>query len=148
MTFAMIANFPAFDRTVRLMSTPDPYFGTAPEALANIAQRTLELAREGGATAAEVDVSQGLGQNVSVRKGEVETIEYNRDNGLGLTVYLGQQRGHASTADRSDDALKATIDKALAIARYTAADPAAGLADPALLARDWTDLDLYHPWPV
>lgn len=126
---------------------PSRFNSTADE-LAAIAQRALEFARSGGATSAEVDVSQGVGQNVSVRKGEIETIEYNRDNGLSLTVYIGLQRGHASTSDCSVEALRATVEKALAIARYTAADPAAGLADSALLARDWSDLDLYHPWDI
>ena len=65
-----------------------------------------------------------------------------------VTVYVGQRRGHASTADFSDEAIRATVDKALAIARYTAEDPAAGLADRDRLARDWPDLDLYHPWDL
>ena len=123
-------------------------FSSTPGQLAAIAQRALELARSGGASAAEIDVSQGIGQNVSVRKGEIETIEYNRDNGVSLTVYIGQQRGHASSSDCSDEALSATVEKALAIARYTAADPASGLADPTLLAPEWNDLDLHHPWPL
>jgi PmbA protein len=116
--------------------------------LEGIAQRVLELARTAGATAADTDISQGVGQNVSVRKGEIETIEYNRDNGVSLTVYLGQQRGHASTSDTSEEALAATVEKALAIARYTASDPAAGLAEPRLLAREWKDLDLHHAWGI
>src|SRR5881409_800071 len=123
-------------------------FSSTPGQLAAIAQRALDLARSGGASAAEIDVSQGIGQNVSVRKGEIETIEYNRDNGVSLTVYIGQQRGHASSSDCSEEALRATAEKALTIARYTASDPAAGLADAELLARDWADLDLHHPWAV
>ena len=83
-----------------------------------------------------------------MRQGEVETIAYNRDKGIGVTVYVGQRRGQASTADFSDDAIRAAVDKALAIARYTAEDPAAGLADPDRLAKHWTDLDLYHPWAL
>jgi PmbA protein len=111
-------------------------------------RRVLDAARAGGATAAETEVSQAVGQSVTVRKGDVETIAYNRDKGVGVTVFVGTRRGHASTADFSDDAIRATVDKALAIARYTAEDPCAGLADPDRLARAWPDLDLYHPWDL
>jgi len=83
-----------------------------------------------------------------VRHGEVETIEHNRDKGVGVTVYLGQRRGHASTSDFSADALARTVDKALSIARYTAEDACAGLADADLLAVSPPELDLYHPWGV
>jgi predicted Zn-dependent protease len=80
--------------------------------------------------------------------GEVETIAYNRDKGIGVTVYIGQSRGHASTADFSAAAIEAAVEKAVAIARYTAADACAGLADPERLARSIPDLDLYHPWAL
>jgi len=113
-----------------------------------VAEVVLAAARAGGATAAETEVSQGVGQSVSVRRAEVETIAYNRDKGIGVTVYIGQRRGHASTADFSSDAVHAAVAKALAIARYTAEDPAAGLADPARLAHDYPDLDLYDPWEL
>src|SRR6185436_13174607 len=113
-----------------------------------VAEAVLAAARAGGATAAETDVSQGVGQSVTVRRGEVETVAYNRDKGIGLTVYLGQRRGHASTADFSDDAIHAAVGKALAIARFTAEDPDAGLADPERLARTIPDLDLYDPWEL
>jgi PmbA protein len=118
------------------------------EDLRQIAGRVLDHARSVGATAAETEVSEGFGQTVSVRRGEVENIEYNRDKGVGVTVYIGQQRGHASTSDFSDRALRETVAAAHAIARYTAADDAAGLADPDLLAVEMPDLDLYHPWEV
>ncbi|MEO6565998.1 MAG: metallopeptidase TldD-related protein, partial [Casimicrobiaceae bacterium] len=114
--------------------------------LERVAAAVLHAAQRGGATAAETDVSQGVGQSVTVRNDEVETISYNRDKSIGITVYVGQRRGNSSTADFSDDAIAAAVDKAIAIARYTADDPASGLADPALLARDWPDLDLHHPW--
>jgi PmbA protein len=117
-------------------------------AIERLAESVLAAAKAGGATAAETDVSQAVGQSVTVRRGEVETIAYNRDKGIGVTVYLGQRRGHASTADFSPEAVKAAVDKALAIARYTAEDPAAGLADPDRLARSIPDLDLYDPWPL
>jgi PmbA protein len=114
--------------------------------LERVAAEVLAAAKEGGATAAETDVSQAIGLSVTVRKDEVETISYNRDKGIGVTVYVGQRRGHASTADFSADAIRATVGKALAIARYTAEDPCSGLADPDRLAREIPDLDLYHPW--
>ena len=83
-----------------------------------------------------------------MRRGEVETIEYNRDKGIGVTVYLGQQRGYASSSDFSRDALRATVDAALSIARFTAPDPCAGLPEAKLLATEFPDLDLFHPWPL
>lgn len=108
----------------------------------------LKYAAGRGASACEAEVSEGFGQSVTVRRGEVETIEYNRDKAVGLTVYLGKRRGHASTSDFSPRALRDTVDAALAIARYTAADDCAGLADADLLARDIPDLDLWHRWPL
>jgi PmbA protein len=116
--------------------------------LLNLVTDVLALAKAGGATAAEAEVSEGVGQNVGVRMGEVETIEYNRDKGVSVTVYIGQHKGNASTSDLSAAALAATVEKALTIARYTAADPFAGLADPALLATTFPALDLYHPWDL
>jgi PmbA protein len=116
--------------------------------LREIAARVLDHARAIGATSAETEVSEGFGQTVSVRRGEVENIEYNRDKGVGVTVYLGQQRGHASTSDFSAKALRETVEAAHAIARFTASDDAAGLADPDLLAREVPDLDLFHPWDI
>ena len=123
-------------------------FSFSSQTLAELAQQVLELARKGGASAAEAEVSEGSGLSVSVRHGQVETIEHNRDKGIGVTVYLGQRRGHASTSDFSADALARTVEKALSIARFTAEDDCAGLADPALLARDPPDLDLFHPWRI
>ncbi len=116
--------------------------------LERIAGEILAVATAGGATAAETDISQAIGLSVTVRRDEVETIAYNRDKGIGITVYVGQRRGHSSTADFAPAAVRAAVDKALAIARYTAQDPCAGLADPALLARTIPDLDLYHPWAL
>ena len=121
-------------------------FPVATAELEAVAGEVLRAARAGGATAAEAEVSQGIGQSVTVRKSEVETIAYNRDKGVSVTVYLGRRRGHASSADFSRDAIRASVDKALAIARHTAEDPCAGLADAERLARAWPDLDLYHPW--
>ncbi len=123
-------------------------FSYSPDTLRALAGQVLDLAKAAGATAAETEVSEGMGQSVSVRKGEVETVEYNKDKGIGVTVYLGQCRGHASTSDFSRDALARTVDKALAIARYTAEDDCAGLADADLLAKHAPELDLFHPWDV
>ena len=84
-------------------------FSYSEATLENIVGRMLSLAKDGGATAAEADVSESCGQNVSVRLGEVETIEFNRDKGVSLTVYIGQKKGHASTSDFSDRALADTV---------------------------------------
>lgn len=116
--------------------------------LQQLTQDVIQQARVAGATACEAEINQGFGQNVTVRLNQVETIEYNRDKGLGVTCYFGQQRGHASTADLSPEALRDTVAKALAIARYTAEDEFAGLPEPDTLARDIPDLDLYHPWDL
>lgn len=116
--------------------------------LQQIARDILSYAKEGGATACETEVSDGFGQNVTVRRDEVETIEYNRDKGLSVTVYIGQKRGNASTSDFSPQAVRDTVSAALSIARYTAADDCAGLADTDLLASEFPDLELYFPWDL
>lgn len=123
-------------------------FGFTQQMLRDLAQTALDHAAKNGATACEVDVSESVGQSVSVRRQEVDTIEYNRDKGLGVTVYLGQRRGHASSSDFSPAAVKETVAAALAIARYTAEDDCAGLPDAKLLARKSPDLDLFHPWDI
>jgi PmbA protein len=130
------------------MTDIDTRFPMPTNALRQISEAVLSRAGESGATAAETEVSQGFGQSVTVRKGEVETIEYNRDKGLTVTVYMGKRRGHASSVDTSPAALDAAVDKALTIARYTEEDDCAGLADPERLARDIPELDLYHRWDV
>ncbi|MCC6533082.1 MAG: metalloprotease PmbA [Burkholderiales bacterium] len=124
----------------------DSRFSFTPDRFREITTDVLAQARARGASAAETEVSESIGQSVTVRQGEVETIEYTRDKGLAITVYIGQQRGHASTSDLSAQAVSDTVDKALTIARFTAADDCAGLADEDLLARDFPDLDLYRPW--
>ncbi len=123
-------------------------FSNSEQTLKQIAQDILQRAAKGGANACETDVSDGFGQNVTVRRGEVETIEYNRDKGVIVTVYLGKRRGYASTSDFSEPAVRDTVDAALSIARHTAADECAGLADENQMARDIPDLDLYHPWEL
>jgi PmbA protein len=115
--------------------------------LQDAAAHALKHAKAKGASACDAEVSTSIGQNVTVRLNEVETIEHNRDKGLSLTVYLGQQRGNASTTDLSRAAIERTVEAALAIAKYTAEDPFAGLPDVARLATaPFADFDLYHPW--
>ena len=94
--------------------------------LRQIAADVLKYAREQGASACETEVSEGFGQTVTVRRGEVETIEYNRDKSIGVTVYIGKRRGHASTSDFSPQAIRATAGAALSIAKFTASDDYAG----------------------
>jgi len=118
------------------------------DALKTIASDASAYALEKGASACEIESSDGYGQTVTVRKGEVETIEYNRDKSLAVTVYVGKRRGHASTADFAPRATRDTVEAALTIARFTAEDECAGLPDPEELARDTRDLDLFHPWDL
>lgn len=132
-------------------AAPQSRFSQPLAKLQDFAQRVLALAKAAGASDCEVDVSEGFGQSVSVRCGAVETIEYNRDKGIGVTVYLGQHKGHASTSDFSPAAVRDTVEAALNIARFTAADPCAGLPEASLLAtraQGFADLDLYHPWLI
>lgn len=113
-----------------------------------LVELALEEARMLGATQAEAAVSVDVGLSASARLGEIETVEYQRDRGMGVTVYFGTRKGSASTADLSPAALRETVGKACSIARYTAEDPCAGLADPDTLATDIPDLDLSHPWDL
>jgi len=112
---------------------------------------TLSVARGLGASDAAAEVSEGAGLSVSVRKGEVETVERNRDKSLGVTVYLGQRRGNASTSDFSRAAIEQTVQAAYDIARFTAEDPVAGLPDAEDIASHadaQRELDLFHPWGI
>lgn len=108
----------------------------------------LEEACAQGASQAEVGVSLDTGLSVTVRLGEVETLEYQRDRGLGVTVYVDQRKGSASTADLASNVVRETVCKAVSIARFTAADDCAGLADAQLMAHELPDLSLAHPWDV
>ena len=116
--------------------------------LKNLVEDLLHEARAQGADAAEAGVSAQTGLSVTVRLGETETIEHTSDNGLGITVYFGHRKGSANTTDLRPEAVRESVAAACRIARYTSEDPAAGLADPELLARDIPDLDLYHPWDI
>lgn len=116
-----------------------------------IVEDALSLARRLGASDAGVEVSEGAGLSVSVRKGEIENVERNRDKSIGVTIYAGQRRGNATTSDFSRAALEQTVHAAYDIARFTAEDPAAGLPDAADLATGAAatrDLDLFHPWLI
>ena len=108
----------------------------------------LGEARKQGADACEVGVSLDAGLSASVRMGDVETVEFNRDQGFGITVYQGKRKGSASTSDSTKEAIIDTVKAACNIARYASEDPCAGLADPELMAKDLPDLDLYHPWDI
>ena len=126
-------------------------FAHTPEQFQQIVEDVLALARGLGASDAGAEVSEGSGLSVSVRKGEVENVERNRDKSVGVSVYLGQRRGNASTSDFSRAALVQTVQAAYDIARFTAEDPAAGLPDAADLVSPEEaarPLDLFHPWAV
>ncbi|MCZ8092299.1 MAG: metalloprotease PmbA [Acidovorax sp.] len=115
-----------------------------------LVDRALAHAKKLGATDAGAEASEGCGLSVSVRKGELENVERNRDKSLGVTVYLGHRRGNASTSDFSTKAIEQTVQAAYDIARFTAEDPVAGLPDAADIAPPDThrDLDLFHPWAI
>src|SRR5450830_1110430 len=108
----------------------------------------LAHAKKLGATDAGAEASEGCGLSVSVRKGELENVERNRDKSLGITVYVGHRRGNASTSDFSEAAIKQTVQAAYDIARFTAEDPVSGLPDEQDIASDQPELDLFHPWDV
>ena len=120
--------------------------------LKEIASDVLRFAREKGGSDAVVEISEGQELSVTVRKGKVETIEQNKDKGIGVTVFLGEgkaiRRGNASTSDFSSKALKDTVEAAYNIARFTAEDDCAGLPEAELLETDPRDLSLFHPWQL
>jgi PmbA protein len=126
-------------------------FAYSQDQFRQIVEDTLNEARRLGASDAGAEVSEGMGLSVSVRKGELENVERNRDKSLGVSVYLGQRRGNASTSDFSPTAIRQTVQAAYDIARFTAEDPAAGLPeadDLATAAEAARDLDLFHPWDI
>lgn len=134
------------------MSQIQPAQHQDPEVLrAELEQRVafiLDESHRQGATDCEVGVSQNTGLSVGVRQGEVETVEFNRDQGFAITLYAGQRKGSASTSDTSDEAIRSAIEAALGIARHASEDSFAGLADAQLMATELPDLDLYHPWAL
>lgn len=116
--------------------------------LKQIAEDTLRYARQKGASSAAVGISEGNGLSVSVRKGEIETIEKNQDKGIGITVFIGKKRGNATTSDFSEVSLKQAVEAACNIASFTSQDEAAGLPDTDMLERNPQDLSLYYRWPI
>lgn len=116
--------------------------------LSAIAERLLDRARASGASQAEVTCNEDTGLAVNVRMGEVETVEATQDRGISVTVYFGQRKGSASTADLREESLEATVAQACAIARHTEDDAAAGLADAALMATTLREFDGWHPWDI
>jgi len=126
----------------------DSGFSYSFDQIKQMSEDVLKVAKRLGASSAEAELSLSIGQNVSVRMGEVENIEYNRDKGMSVTVYFGKQKGHASTSDMSPQALADTVAAACNIAKYTAQDEFCGLADAELMATDIQDLDLHHPWDI
>ncbi len=111
-----------------------------------VAEKLLQMAKSQGATAASVSVGNSQGLSIEVRHAQVETLEFNRDSGITVTVYLDQKKGSASTSDPSDLSLQRIVDAALSIAKYTGEDPFAGLAEAELYPESYPDLDLDHPW--
>ena len=129
----------------------DTGFAYASDHFQQLVEDVLAEAKKIGATDAGAEVSEGCGLSVSVRKGELENVERNRDKSLGISVYLGQRRGNASTSDFSPQALRDTVRAAFDIARFTAEDPVAGLPDEEDLSLDASarpKLDLFHPWTI
>lgn len=108
----------------------------------------LDMSKQHGATSAEAVISKSKGISVSSRCEELENIEFNQEGALGITVYVGQHKGSASTADLSHEALERTVKAAIDIAKYTNEDSFAGLVESELMATDIPDLDLYHPHEI
>ena len=127
---------------------PDSGFAYSRPFFDDLVDSALAHAKKLGATNAGAEASEGCGLSVSVRQGELETVERNRDKSLGITVYVGQRRGNASTSDFSAKAIQQTVQAAFDIARFTAEDPVAGLPDEADISTEHRDLDLFHPWAI
>jgi PmbA protein len=125
-------------------------FSYSRAAFEDLVDAALAHAKKLGATDAGAEASEGSGLSVSVRKGELENVERNRDKSLGVTIYVGQRRGNASTSDFSRAAIEQTVQAAYDIARFTAEDPIAGLPDAEDIAgpQEQPDLDLFHPWDI
>lgn len=130
------------------MSASADLFHLSEATLRQVAADALAHAKKLGGTDASAEISESTGLSVTTRKMQVETIEHTRDKGLGVTVYVGQRRGHASTSDLSPDAIRQAVEAAYNIARFTAPDECAGLPDEPDLERTPRDLDLYHPWAL
>ncbi len=127
---------------------PLPGFAYSRAYFEELVDTAIAHAKKLGATDAGAEASEGCGLSVSVRKGELENVERNRDKSLGVTVYIGNQRGNASTSDFSRKAIEQTVQAAYDVARFTAQDPAAGLPDEQDVETTERDLDLFHPWAI
>lgn len=132
--------------TQSLQSATNDSFAT--EKYQQLAADALKMATQAGASAAEASANVATGLSVTVRMGNVENLEFERDQGMGITVYFGQQKGSASSSDLTSEAIAAAVKAACDIAKVTNPDPCAGLADAQLMAKAWPDLDLYHPWDL
>lgn len=141
---------PAAAKASASLQEPASGFSYSRPFFEELVDRALAHAKKLGATDAGAEASEGCGLSVSVRKGELENVERNRDKSLGVTVYIGHRRGNASTSDFSEKAIEQTVQAAYDIARFTAEDPAAGLPDAEDIAPPEThrDLDLFHPWAI
>lgn len=127
---------------------PLPGFSYSRDDFEHLVDRAMIHAKKLGATDAGAEASEGAGLHVSVRQGELETVERSRDKSLAISVYIGRRRGHARTSDFSPAAVERTVQAAYDIARFTAEDPAAGLPDTADIATEPRELDLFHPWAI
>ena len=127
---------------------PLPGFSHSRAQFEALVDSALAHAKRLGASDAAAQASEGCGLSVSVRKGELENVERNRDKSLGITLYVGHRRGNASTSDFSEAAIERTVQAAHDIARFTAQDPMAELPQESLIAHDQRDLDLFHPWAI
>ncbi|RKZ78139.1 MAG: metalloprotease PmbA, partial [Gammaproteobacteria bacterium] len=116
--------------------------------LEQAAEIAIQQATSQGASAAEVGVSHSNGLSVTVRQGDVETLEHNNDTGLAVTVYFGQSKASASTSDLRSEAIADAVKAACGIAKHTQSDDCAGLADAELMATQFSDLSLFHPWDI
>lgn len=126
----------------------DAVFTYSQERLQSFAEDVLRYARKKGADSAGVSISESTGLSVGVRRKKIETLERHQDKGIGVTVYMGKQRGNATTSDFSTEAMQMAVEAACNIARYTAQDEAAGLPDSEMLERHPRDLQLYYPWLI
>ena len=134
--------------TMQDTSRPQAGFSYSRDFFEGLVDAAIAHAKKLGATDAGAEASEGSGLSVGVRNGALETVEQSRDKSLGVTVYVGQRRGNASTSDFSAAAIQSTVQAAYDIARFTAEDPAAGLPDVQDVASEARELDLFHPWPI
>lgn len=139
---------PGTDVVGREIDVREPHTREDEESLKGFVSRILDEAKQQGADAAEVSAGDDIGLSVVAREGDLETVEFSRDRGFGITVYVGNRKGGSSTTDTSEESIRESVRAAVNIARHTEPDPYSGLADPDRLATDFPDLDLYHPQPM